>query len=265
MSQGIARVGLAVAATLAVGALMVFSCAQKAAAPSGSSTTASVSGTANVSGAVTVPRSSDSTDTTVRIELPDPSLKGSISLEEAIQRRRSVREYADSPLTLAEVSQLLWATQGITSPQGGRAAPSAGGTYPLEVYVVAGTVTGLDSGVYRYVPREHSLVLVKQGDFRSKLQEASLNQAWVGGAPVNFVIAAVYERTTQRYGERGVRYVHLEAGHAAQNLCLQATALRLGAVTVGAFTDEQVQAALDLPTEIKPLYVIPVGRVKAGS
>lgn len=265
MSHGRARVGLAVAASLTVGALMIFSCAEKAAAPSGSNTTANVSGTANVPGVATVPRSSANTVAAVQIELPDPSLKGKISLEEAIQRRRSVREYADSPLSLAEVSQLLWATQGVTSPQGGRAAPSAGGTYPLEIYVVAGMVTDLEAGLYRYVPQDHSLVLAKQGDLRPRLQEASLNQAWVGAAPVDFVIAAVYERTTQRYGERGVRYVHLEAGHAAQNLCLQATVLGLGAVTVGAFVDEQVQTVLDLPAEIKPLYVIPVGRIKAGS
>jgi len=192
-------------------------------------------------------------------------LDGPVSLEKAVHQRRSVREYTHAPVTLADVSQLLWAAQGITSSQGGRAAPSAGGTYPLEIYVAAGKVTGLEAGVYHYLPQQHALAPVKSGDLRRDLQEASHDQTWVGAAPVVFVIGAVYERTTKRYGDRGVRYVHLEAGHAAQNLCLQATALGLGAVTVGAFTDERIQELLDLPTQVKPLYVIPLGHPKSDS
>jgi SagB-type dehydrogenase family enzyme len=194
------------------------------------------------------------------IALPAPRVEGPVSLEETIAKRRSLRDYTDEPLSLEELSQLLWATQGITSSHGGRAAPSAGGTYPLEIYVASAAVTGVPPGVYRYRPAGHDLTLVVGGDVHASLEAASLNQQWVGDAPVDIVVAAVYERTTGTYGERGVRYVHMEAGHAAQNLYLQATGLGLGAVVVGAFYDEDVQALLHMPPEETPLYIIPVGR-----
>jgi SagB-type dehydrogenase family enzyme len=194
------------------------------------------------------------------IELPAPHEEGALSLEAAIQARRSVREFSGEPLSLDEVGQLLWAAQGITSTQGARAAPSAGGTYPLELSVAAGHVTGLEPGVYRYLPAGHELELVAAGDARKSLAEAALDQAWVEEGAMDVVIAAVYARTTERYGERGIRYVHLEAGHAAENLCLQATALSLGAVTVGAFSDEELAAAVQMPDDHAPLYVIPIGR-----
>ena len=198
-----------------------------------------------------------------KISLPAPQPDGPVSVEKAIQGRRSVREYSEEPLTLVELGRLLWAAQGVTSDRGGRAAPSAGGTYPLEVYAAAAMVTGLRPGVYHYLPQEHALETLSAVDIRGRLMEASLGQACVGDGAVDIIIAAVYERTTERYGERGVRYVHLEAGHAAQNLCLQAVALGLGAVTVGAFSDEQVQSAAGLPAGEQPLYVIPVGRPSA--
>ncbi len=196
--------------------------------------------------------------------LPSPRLRGEMSLEEAIQRRRSVRDYTGEPLLLSEVGQLLWAAQGVTSEWGGRAAPSAGGTYPLELYVVVGEVAGegggLAPGVYRYRPGTHDLVAWVEGDRRAALAAASLNQAWVREAAIDVVVAAVFARTTRTYGERGVRYVHLEAGHAAQNLSLQAVGLGLGTVVVGAFYDVDVQEVLELPADHEPLYVIPVGR-----
>jgi SagB-type dehydrogenase family enzyme len=192
--------------------------------------------------------------------LPSARLVGDMTLEEAIAARRSIRDYTGQPVTLAEVGQLLWAAQGITSERGARSAPSAGGTYPLEVYLVAGDVEGLPPGVYRYRPKSHDLMEWSAEDRRAALAVASLNQAWVRTAAVDVVITAVYARTTQTYGERGVRYVHLEAGHAAQNLCLQAVALGLGSVVVGAFYDEEVQRVLELPADHEPLYVIPVGR-----
>ncbi len=200
------------------------------------------------------------------VKLPSPNLEGTMSVEEAIWRRRSVRSYTDEPLSLEDVSQLMWAAQGITDPvRGFRAAPSAGATYPLEVYLVVGKngVTGLDEGLYRYDPHEHQLERILEGDLRSALARAALDQSWVREAPVNIVVAAVYERTTSRYGERGVRYVHMEAGHVGQNLYLQATARRLGMVVVGAFNDDDVRSLLRLPYEQKPLYIIPVGHPRS--
>lgn len=195
--------------------------------------------------------------TTVR--LPEPRLKSEVSLEEALLKRRSVREYGKVPLRLEEVSQLLWAAQGITSGWGGRTAPSAGALYPLEVYIAVGNVKSLAPGVYKYKPQKHELLKVRNRDVRSELAKAALNQIWVKEGAVDIVIAAVYERTTRKYGDRGVRYVHMEAGHAAQNIYLQAAALDLGTVTVGAFYDDQVKDIMDMAEDEVPLYVIPVG------
>jgi SagB-type dehydrogenase family enzyme len=193
------------------------------------------------------------------VDLPLPG-RGELSVEEAIERRRSVREYQEGSVTLAEVAALAWACQGVTSPQGLRAAPSAGGTYPLTLYVVAGMVEGLEPGVYRYVPERHSLAIVRQGDLRAELAGTALDQEWVKEAPLNLVLAADYSRTTGVYGERGVRYVHIEVGHAAQNVYLQAVALGLGTVAVGAFDDEAVTRLLGLPSGEEALYIMPVGR-----
>jgi SagB-type dehydrogenase family enzyme len=192
--------------------------------------------------------------------LPEPRYDSDFSLEKSLSQRRSVREYSGEPLTLQEVSQLLWAAQGITSPEGWRTAPSAGGTYPLEVYVVVGDIGDLDRGVYRYIPRGHQLVKTVDGDVQEALTSASLDQEWVREGAAVFVFTAVYERTTQRYGDRGIRYVHMEVGHAAENFVLQATALGLGAVTIGAFHDDQISDILNLPGSEHPLYVIPTGR-----
>jgi SagB-type dehydrogenase family enzyme len=194
------------------------------------------------------------------IKLPEPRHDSDVSLEQSLLERRSVRDYSGQPLTLQEISQLTWAAQGLTDPRGFRTAPSAGGLYPLELYLVAGDVEDLPPGVYRYQPDGHQLVKTGDGDKRAGLAEAALEQEWVEEGAVDFVFTAVYERTTGKYGERGIRYVHMEAGHAAQNLCLQATALGLGAVTIGAFYDEQVSRLLNLPADEQPLYVIPVGR-----
>ncbi len=196
------------------------------------------------------------------IQLPAPRLEGEVSVEEAIASRRSIRSYADSPLTLQELSQLLWAAQGITDPvRGFRSAPSAGATYPLTVFAVVreGGVLGLESGVYEYLPEHHALRLVRTGDLSAELAEAALGQAWVREAPVCLVIAADYSRTTRAYGERGVRYVHMEAGHVGENIYLQATAMGFGTVAVGAFHDDEVAEILQV--RLSPLYIFPVGRV----
>jgi SagB-type dehydrogenase family enzyme len=196
-----------------------------------------------------------------RVKLPEAARDGRLSLEQTLARRRSVRSYAPAPLTLRDVSQLLWAAQGISEPRCGlRTAPSAGATYPLETLLVAGQVDGLAPGVYRYRPAGHELEKVLAGDARAALADAALGQEFVAAAPASVVFAAVFERTAQRYGARAGRYVPMEAGHAAQNLCLQAVALDLGTVVVGAFRDEQAAAALGLPADEKPLYIVPVGK-----
>lgn len=197
------------------------------------------------------------------VYLPMPRLSGRVSVEEALARRRSVREYLEEPLSVEEISQIMWAAQGVSEIHNGfRTAPSAGGTYPLEVYLVVktGGVKGLEPGVYKYSPRKHSLRLVRSGDFTRELYEAALEQPWVADAAANIVITAVYRRTTRRYGERGIRYVHMEAGHAGQNVYLQATALGLGSVVIGAFIDERVHELLGRPADEHPLYIIPLGK-----
>jgi SagB-type dehydrogenase family enzyme len=188
------------------------------------------------------------------VNLPAPSVQGRMSLEETLAQRRSVRQFVDRPLTPAELGQLLWAAQGVTHPAGLRTAPSAGARYPLETYVV------LPEGVYHYQPQEHRLDLHLAGDQRAALHAVTLRQDAVLQAPAVIVIAAVYGRTAERYGvERTPRYVHMEVGHAAQNVLLQAVALGLGAVPVGAFHDRDVQQTLALPADQEPLYLIPVG------
>lgn len=194
------------------------------------------------------------------ISLPAPPKAGAMSLEEALARRRSVREFAPGALTLDEVSRLAWATQGVTAPER-RTAPSAGAAYPLEVYLVVGDAENLAAGVYRYRPEGHRLELVTDGDFRLPFAEAAVGQTWIGRAAMVVVIAAVFKRTTSLYGKRSERYVYTEAGHAAQNLLLQATALGLGARPVGAFNDLGVSRLLRLQDGEAPLYILPVGRI----
>jgi len=200
----------------------------------------------------------DSASETVR--LPGPLEDSKTSIEKAIRERRSVRSFRDSPLSVAEVSQLLRAAQGITGPGGRRSAPSAGALYPLEIYLVAGNVDGLPDGVYHYRPVRHELARVLPGDRRSELCSAALGQPSVRKAAAVIVFAAVYERTTVKYGARGIQYVYMEAGHAAQNVALQAVPLDLGTVVIGAFQDDVVQKVLKMSAGERPLYLMPVGR-----
>jgi len=195
-----------------------------------------------------------------RVQLSPPRHQGETSVEEALLSRRSVREYTGEPLTLAEVSQLLWAAQGTTDRRGFRTAPSAGALYPLEVYVVVGEVTGLAPGVYRYLPDEHEIERVSSDDRRDELATAAVDQEWVREAAVDLVFTAVPERTTSKYGDRGIRYVQMEAGHAAQNVYLQAEALGLGMTVIGAFDDDHVREIVAGTAEEQPLYIVAVGR-----
>lgn len=196
----------------------------------------------------------------VRVQLPTPSRRGDLSLEEVLDTRRSVRRYTEDVPSLEALGQLLWATQGITdTDRGYRTAPSAGARFPLEVDIAVANVDGLPDGVLRYHPADHALTLRLEGDRRPDIVDASTSQETLGGAPVLFILSAVPARTAERYGDRAERYVALETGHAAQNLLLQAVSLGLGAVVVGAFNDDDLRSALDLRHDTVPGYVIPVG------
>jgi SagB-type dehydrogenase family enzyme len=200
------------------------------------------------------------TEEKAMIKLPEPRYESEVSIEEAIVKRRSIRDYTCEPLTIIEVSQLLWAAQGTTYDGVYRAAPSAGALYPLEVYMIVGNVDGLAEGAYRYKPKSHELVMVLEGDMRPQLANTALGQSPVRNGAINIVLTSVYDRITRKYGDRGVRYVLIEIGHVGQNICLQATAMELGSVCIGAFHDEQVRDLLKLPKEEAPLYIIPIGR-----
>ena len=189
--------------------------------------------------------------------LPKPKVKGNVSIEEVISKRRSVRKYINKEISVEDLSQILWACQGITDDERGlRSAPSAGALYPLEIYVVN------KSGIFHYKPSEHKLLMTKSGDFRNDLKSASLGQSFINEVPVDIVICAVYQRVTKRYGDRGVRYTDIEVGHAAENVHLEAEALGLSSVPVGAFNDAEVSKVLELPADEKPLYIIPIGYAK---
>ncbi len=202
------------------------------------------------------------------IPLPLPRIRSDVlSVEQALAYRRSHRRFRDEPLSISDVSQILWAAYGLSLPvKGFLTCPSAGATYPLELYLVVGTEDVelgdgefLEPGAYRYLPHSHVLTYVKPGHVKEEVYRACLSQKWVLNARASIVIAANYERTTRYYGERGVRYVILEAGHCAQNIYLEATALGLGAVAIGAFYDDELAEAIGLREEVKPVYMVSIG------
>ncbi len=205
------------------------------------------------------------------VNLPKPKLTSDYSIEKVLNERRSVRSYEDEPLTLEEVSQLLWSAYGITYTResmpafirgGFKTAPSAGARYPLEIYLVVGDVKGLLPGIYWYVPEGHVIHRLADGDVRLDLQAACLSQKFAGEAPVSIVWSAVYERCTEKYGERGQeRYVCMDLGHSAQNVYLQCGSLGLGTCAIGAFTDEALKKLIGMTEEEVPLYVMPIGRL----
>ena len=197
------------------------------------------------------------------IKLPQPSYKGEISVEEAIFYRRSIREYKREPLSIREISQILWAAagsniDGITGAT--RVAPSAGACYPIETYLVVGEVKKISPGVYHYDWQEHKLTLLIPGDLRQELAKAALGQKMIQKAPASLVFAALYPRTLRRYGQRGFRYVHIDVGCMVQNVYLQSQTLGLGTVNIGAFFDEKVKEILDLKDE-QPLCIMPFGKI----
>lgn len=196
------------------------------------------------------------------IKLPKPQYDSNVSIEETLLKRRSIRSYKSEPLAIAEISQLLWSAQGVTNRKGFRTAPSAGALYPLEVYIAAGKVTDLDAGIYKYYAHRHEIVNTVKGDKRSELCRAGLGQSSIKNAPAVMVFCAVFERVTGRYGERGIQYVHMEVGHAIQNVCLQAISLGLGSVIIGAFNDYDVKEVMNFELDEHPLLILPVGKLK---
>jgi SagB-type dehydrogenase family enzyme len=193
------------------------------------------------------------------MKLPSPQYDGGTSVEKALRERRSVREFSRDSLTLEQVSQLLWAAQGATHGDGYRTCPSAGALYPLELYIVSGSVRNLPPGLYHYRPLTHDVERTVEGDLRGELSKAAMGQEAVRNAAAVLVLTAVSGRTTAKYGRRGERYVDFEVGHAAQNILLQAAALDLGAVPVGAFQDSTCKSVLNLPASEEPKYLLPVG------
>lgn len=198
------------------------------------------------------------------IRLPSVRRSGGMPVEQAIELRRSVREYTERSISLQELSQLLWAAQGLCEGSQRRTVPSAGALYPLRVWAAAGNVQELESGVYLYLPPEHSLEMVRAGDVRRELGQAAWNQTWLSRAPVVLLISADYSITARKYHDRAIRYVHMEVGHAGQNVSLQALSLGLATVMVGAFDDDRVQVTTGIPGEQTPLYLIPVGHGLVG-
>ena len=203
------------------------------------------------------------TDQPEVIDLPRPFVSGGLPLVETIAQRRSIRDFTAAPVLLFHLAQILWAAQGITlTSNQTRAVPSAGATYPLEIYVVIGDngIEKTSSGIYHYEVERHILSLHFSGDFRPELSSAAMGQDSIAVAPVSIVICAVYDRTMIRYNVRGERYVFMEVGHTGQNIYLQATALNLGTVAIGAFRDDEVRKVLRLESKFRPLYIMPVGK-----
>lgn len=195
------------------------------------------------------------------IELPQPENEGQMSVEAAIKERTSIRNFLNIPLTIHHVSQLLWAAQGATKSGSRRTVPSAGALYPLEVYAVIGNVENFSPGIFYYRQQQHGIEPMRKGDFRNELTHAALNQGTISRGALSLVFSATHGRMTSRYGSRAERYINMEAGHAGQNVYLQATALGLGTVAIGAFEDDKVHKLLDMKDGETPLYIMPVGKV----
>jgi SagB-type dehydrogenase family enzyme len=191
------------------------------------------------------------------IKLPPPRLESAVSLERAINIRRSLRDFSPESLSVEQLSQLMWAGQGITDGDGLRAAPSAGALYPMELRVLVQRVKGLTSGLYVYKPETHSLETQRTPNVGYSLGDAAYGQDWLEQAAIVIFITATPSRTRVKYGERTERYLFLEAGHIGQNILLQALALGVGGTPVGAFDDEQIAKFLD--TRQAPLYILPIG------
>ena len=196
------------------------------------------------------------------IQLPTPHYDGETSVEKALLQRRSVREYKVEPLSISDISQILWAAQGITEKTYGlRTAPSAGALYPLELYLVVTNVDELKPGVYKYKPQDHTIKRISDGDKRIDVSNAALKQDAIENSSAIVIITAIYERTAIKYGNRAERYVHIEVGHVGQNIYLQAVSLGIGTVMIGAFKDEALKKILGFAEDEYPLAIMPLGKI----
>jgi SagB-type dehydrogenase family enzyme len=196
------------------------------------------------------------------IKLPTPSFSSSTSVEEALRKRRSTRDYTDKPLTIADISQILWAAQGITEENYGlRTVPSAGALYPLELYISSSNVKDLPPGLYKYKPQNHTIKKISGGYKRIDISNAALGQDAIENSSAMVIITAVFERTAVKYGKRAERYVNIEVGHVGQNIYLQSVSLGLGTVMIGAFKDDALKKVLALPKNENPLAIMPLGKI----
>ena len=187
-------------------------------------------------------------------KLPPPRYESEVSIEKALLERRSIRSYKEEPLTLNDLSQVLWAAQGITEPKKGlRAAPSPRAVYLLEIYVLPGNVTDLPMGTYRYEPQGHELVKTADGNKKAELFQAA-GQAPIKNAPLALVITGLSEKT------QNPAWMYLEAGHAAENVYLQSVSLKLGTVAMAGFKEDEVRKVLNLPEKERVIYIMPIGK-----
>lgn len=200
-----------------------------------------------------------------KVKLPSPEVS-SMSVDDALAKRRSVRSFAEKPMTMAQVSAIVLAADGITRERRGvqfRTAPSGGALYPMELYMAASNVTGLTEGLYHFHPADSSLELVEAGDFSNRVHEASFEQGSVGSSPITLIISARWERSTRKYADRGYRYTYIETGAICQNVYLKAASLGLGTVAVGAFNDELTNELLGIDGESEAaILMMPVGLPK---
>ncbi len=212
-----------------------------------------------------------SSDVKLVYTLSSPKTVGTMTVEEALANRRSRRAFTNEALSEEELSQIVWAAYGVTKPVpqnprlggGLRTTPSAGALYPMDLYVIVGNVTNIESGVYKYSPKDHSITRIINKDIREDLAKAAYGQTMIKDAPASLLYSAIFSRTTQKYGDRGrLRYVCMDIGHSGENVYLQAEALKLGTCAIGAFNDPAVSELMQLSKEEEPMYIMPFGRCK---
>ncbi len=184
-----------------------------------------------------------------KVELPSFELNKSLSLDQALRQRKSIRNFQDKGISLGQLSYLLWASTGIQRIEDGyefRTVPSAGALYPIETYIVSNNVRKLEAGIYHYSISSHELELLKQGNFKRSITAAALGQDMCASAAVVFVWTAIFERCKWKYGQRAYRYMYLDTGHIAENLALVAVSLNLGSCEIGALYDDNVNAIVGI-------------------